>query len=153
MTTTTRPVTEAVSTLNSLLRGELSAVDTYDLAIDKADDSTGNHHRLETIRADHSDHIRFLQRAITTLGGEHSPGPGAWGAYATVVEATASLFGDAASLKALKEGEEHGLKEYREALEVPELPADVRTTIAQQMIPAQQRHIESLDSLIAAAGK
>lgn len=153
MTTITSPAAQAVSSLNSLLRGELSAVDTYGLAIDKTEDSNVNRERLEKIRSNHREHVRFLEHAITTLGAEHAPGAGLWGAYATVIEATASLFGDAAALKALKEGEEHGLKEYREALEGPELPADVRTAIMQQMIPAQQRHIESLDSLIAAIGK
>lgn len=61
-----------------------------------------------------------------------------------------SLFGDASSLKALKEGEEHGLKDYQEALN------DVDTTTAQliqnQLIPAQQRHINLLDQLISSVG-
>ena len=52
------------------------------------------------------------------------------------------------ALKALKEGEEHGLKEYEEALDdeiSPELQSVVRTLISRQ-----QAHIQTLDRLIVA---
>lgn len=39
---------------------------------------------------------------------------GAWGEWAKLVMGTAKLLGDKAALKALKEGEESGLKEYQD---------------------------------------
>jgi hypothetical protein len=62
-----------------------------------------------------------------------------------------SLFGDTASLKALKEGEEHGLKDYNEA--VNDVDATSAQFIRNQLIPAQQRHINLLDQLIGSVGK
>ncbi len=55
--------------------------------------------------------------------------------------------GDAAALKALKEGEEHGLKDYESALD--KVDAMTRQIIAADLIPAQRRHIQQLDSLLA----
>jgi hypothetical protein len=84
------------------------------------------------------------------LGGEPSDSSGAWGAWAKTVQGTANLLGDNTALKSLKEGEEHGLKDYQEAVD------DVDPTSAQliqnQLIPAQQRHINLLDQLIGSAG-
>ena len=62
-----------------------------------------------------------------------------------------NIFGDTSSLKALKEGEEHGLKDYQEALD------DVDPTSSQliqnQLIPAQHGHINLLDQLMSSVGK
>ena len=72
------------------------------------------------------------------------PGRGAFTPKA--IEATAKLFGDTSALKALKEGEEHGLKDYREALE--DVDGSTRRLIAEVLIPAQQRHITTLDAMM-----
>ena len=71
--------------------------------------------------------------------------------WAKTVQGTMSLFGDTASLKALKEGEEHGLKDYQEALD--DVDANSAQLIQNQLIPAQQRHINLLDQLINGVGK
>jgi hypothetical protein len=65
------------------------------------------------------------------------------------VEGTASIFGDKAALKALKEGEEHGLKDYNEACD--DVDATSAALIESELIPAQQRHIMMLDRMISAA--
>ena len=62
----------------------------------------------------------------------------------------AKLFGNAAALKALKEGEEHGLKEYQDALEDKNLPADCQTLL-RGLLEKQREHIPVLDRLIARA--
>ena len=59
--------------------------------------------------------------------------------------------GDAGSLKALKEGEEHGLKDYTEGFD--DIDATSGELVQNQLIPAQQRHINLLDQLIASVGK
>jgi len=62
-----------------------------------------------------------------------------------------NLFGDNSALKSLKEGEEHGLKDYQAGVD------DIDPTSAQlvqnQLIPAQQRHINLLDQLIGSVGR
>ena len=70
------------------------------------------------------------------------------GAFAKAVEGTAKLLGNAAALKALKEGEEHGLKDYEDALNDKNLPADCQALI-RGLIPRQRQHITTLDGLKA----
>jgi hypothetical protein len=145
---------EAVRQLNSLLRGEISAAETYRMAIDKAADgdstaSSSNLGMLREIQEEHGRAAQALRDRIRELGGEPSDSSGPWGAWAKFTQGTANLFGDAASLKSLKEGEEHGLKDYREGAD----DVDVASAqlIENQLIPAQQRHINLLDQLINSA--
>jgi bacterioferritin (cytochrome b1) len=144
---------EAVRQLNSLLRGEISAAETYRMAIDKVADGTdiANAGLLREIQEEHGRAAQGIRDRIRELGGEPSDSSGAWGAWAKTVQGTMNLFGDGAALKSLKEGEEHGLKDYVEAAD------DVDPTSAQliqnQLIPAQQRHINLLDQLITSAGR
>jgi len=88
---------------------------------------------------------------IRELGGEASDSSGAWGAWAKTVQGTMNLFGDASALKSLKEGEEHGLKDYQEAID--DVDPSSGQLIQNQLIPAQQRHINLLDQLISSAGR
>jgi uncharacterized protein (TIGR02284 family) len=144
---------EAVRQLNSLLRGEISAAETYRMAIDKvADgDSVPNVGLLRQMQEEHGRAAQELRDRIRSLGGEPSDSSGAWGAWAQTVQGTMNLFGDASALKSLKEGEEHGLKDYQEALD--DTDADTADLIQNELIPNQQKHISILDQLINAAGR
>jgi uncharacterized protein (TIGR02284 family) len=143
---------KAVDQLNSLLRGEISAAETYRMAIDKvADDSAANAGLLREIQEEHGRAAQGIRSRIREIGGEASDSSGAWGAWAKTVQATMNLFGDASSLKALKEGEEHGLKDFQEAL--PSVDMSSAQLISNQLIPAQRRHIDLLDQLINSVGK
>ena len=144
---------DAVRQLNSFLRGEISAAETYRMAIDKAGDSTDNAANIGLLREIQEEHGRAAQAIrdrIRELGGEPSDSSGAWGAWAKFTQGTANLFGDASSLKSLKEGEEHGLKDYREG--VDDIDATSAELVQNQLIPAQQRHINLLDQLINSVG-
>lgn len=144
---------ETVRQLNSLLRGEISAAETYRMAIDKvvgSEETGANVGLLWEIQAEHGRAAQEIRDRIQELGGEASDSSGAWGAWAKTVQGTMNLFGDASSLKALKEGEEHGLKDYQEAIE--DVDPNSRQMIHNQLIPAQQRHINLLDQLINAVG-
>ena len=144
---------EAISQLNSLLRGEISATETYRMAMDSVKDNDKFGSQLSVLRemqADHGRAAQALRDRIRALGGEASDSSGVWGAWAKFTQGTANLFGDAASLKALKEGEEHGLKDYEEA--VDDVDVVSLEHIRRELIPAQQRHINALDRLIDAAG-
>jgi bacterioferritin (cytochrome b1) len=143
----------AINQLNSFLRGEISAAETYRMALDRAagsDDNAANMGLLREMQEEHGRAAQSLRDRIRELGGEASDSSGAWGAWAKFVEGTANLFGDTASLKALKEGEEHGLKDYNEG--VDDIDATSAELVANQLIPAQQRHISVLTQLINAVG-
>lgn len=144
---------DAVRQLNSLLRGEISATDTYRMAIDKVSKSekAGDVGLLHEVQQDHTQAAQMLRDRIMELGGEPSDSSGAWGAWAQTVQGTANLLGDTSALKSLKEGEEHGLKDYQDAVDdVDPVTADV---IRAQFIPTQKRHIDLLDQLISVAGR
>jgi len=144
---------EAVRQLNSLLRGEISAAETYRMAIDKVADGAdvANAGLLREIQEEHGRAAQGIRDRIRELGGEASDSSGAWGAWAKTVQGTMNLFGDAAALKSLKEGEEHGLKDYQEAMD--DVDPSSAQLIQNQLIPAQQRHINLLDQLINTTGR
>jgi uncharacterized protein (TIGR02284 family) len=143
---------EAVRQLNSLLRGEISAAETYRNVLDRVTD--GDHAKdaglLRQIQEEHGRAAQSLRDRIRELGGEASDNSGAWGVWAQAVQGTMTLFGgDMGGMKALKEGEEHGLKDYEEALD--DVDASSAQLIQNQLIPAQQRHISLLDQLLSAS--
>jgi uncharacterized protein (TIGR02284 family) len=147
---------EIIRQLNSLLRGEISAAETYRMAIDKVQDSddaavASNTSILQQMQEDHGRAAQALRERIRQLGGEPADSSGAWGTWAQTVQGTMNLFGDTSALKGLKEGEEHGLKDYREALD--DVDASTASVVRNELIPAQQRHISMLDQLINAAGR
>jgi hypothetical protein len=141
------------STLESLVRGEMAAIETYRMALEKLQGSNEpGVAELEAFRRDHRDAADTLWHRMEHRGAEPPAGSGAWGAFAKSVEGTAKLFGNAAALKALKEGEEHGLKEYQDAIEHGELSSDL-TTMLRTFESRQRSHIQVLDRLIAAQSK
>ena len=145
---------EAVRQLNSFLRGEISAAETYRMAIDKVVDKDRSNANIDTLREMQEEHGRAAQALrdrIRELGGEPSDSSGPWGSLATMVQGTMNLFGDASALKSLKEGEEHGLKDYQEG--VDDIDASSAQLVENQLIPAQQRHISLLDQLINSVGR
>lgn len=144
---------EAVRQMNSLLRGEISAAETYRNVLDKISegDSGQDAGLLRQIQEEHGRACQSLRDRIRELGGEAADSSGAWGVWAQAVQGTMTLFGgDKGGLKALKEGEEHGLKDYEEALD--DVDASSAQLIQNQLIPAQQRHISLLDQLLNAPG-
>ena len=145
----------AVQQLNSLLRGEISACETYRMAIDKVSNSDqismDNASILHEIEREHGVAAQQLRQRIEQLGGEASNSSGAWGAWAQTVQGTMNLFGDNAALKSLKEGEEHGLKDFEGALK--EVDPGSRELITSQLIPQQQKHLGLIDQLMAMTNK
>lgn len=139
---------ERIDTLNALLRGELSAVQTYQQALAKLGQSKGSA-QLRWIQEEHVEAVARLRQEIETQGGSPEQTSGAWGAFAKAVEGTAKWLGNAAAIKALKEGEEHGIKEYERALAEKSLAADFETLIRSTILPQAREHIPALDRLMA----
>lgn len=141
----------AVSMVNELLRGELSAVETYRQALEKVGDVKGS----EQLRKFHEDHqmaASKLRDEVTRLGGKPSTDSGAWGTWAKTVMGSAKILGDEAALKALKEGEEHGAKEYKELLENKNTPVETKQLVQDNLLPKQHEHIQAIDQLMNVNG-
>ena len=139
--------------LNTCLRSELSAIETYRQALEKFRADYGQHQgfqQLSQMLRDHEDAASRVTALVQQHGGTPSQDSGAWGTWSKTVMGTAKLFGDKAALKALKEGEESGLEEYRDLVQDAATPADVKNAIS-ALMSRQQEHIRTLDTLIDAA--
>jgi uncharacterized protein (TIGR02284 family) len=142
-----------IETIDKLLKDELSAMETYQQALDKFREhaSLGESEYLMPIYENHKDAVSSLQAQIRQLGGTPCESSGAWGTWAKIVQGGANMLGKKAALKALQEGEKNGAEDYQEALQDPDLPSDVRSLIETKLLPAQQSHICTLDRLLDAA--
>jgi hypothetical protein len=136
---------KSVDALNSLLRGEISAVETYDQALQKLKDDAAVASQLSECRSSHEERVELLRSEIARLGGEPADGSGPWGAFAKLVEGGAKAFGRAAAIAALEEGEDHGLKEYRD--ELPKLDASMRSSLEPKLMSEQQQTHRAMSTL------
>lgn len=135
----------SIDQLNSYLRGEIAAVETYQMALHKLDEiSTARDELLINLKS-HEDRVMMLQDMIMDLGGEPATTSGAWGMFAKAVEGGAKVFGDKATVAALEEGEEHGLDDYEEDLDT--LDPDTRSFVVDKLLPEQQHTHARLTSL------
>lgn len=133
-----------IEPLNRLLRGELSAVETYQQAIKRVSDSSAVL-ELKRISTEHQQAVGLLRDHIREFGGIADESSGAWGVWAKAVEGTATVFGETAALKALKEGEEHGLKEYQAIMDDPDLIPELKSLLTERLKLRQKEHIETLN--------
>lgn len=140
---------EATDTLNGLLRGELAATETYQQAMAKVGSGPGAT-ELDRIHREHREAANAIRQHIHHHDDKPVQGSGCWGAFAKAVEGTSKLFGNAAALKALKEGEESGINSYEDALEDATLPADCKELVRSRLLPQTKAHVPVLERLMQA---
>jgi len=136
--------TETVEKLNSFLRGEISAVETYRQAIEKLGTKPQATVLNDCMRS-HAERVTLLRDEIRRRGGEPAQGSGPWGAFAKLVEGGAGMFGEKAAVAALEEGEDHGRDDYKR--DASELEPDARMFVEQRIMPEQLRTHRVLSSL------
>ena len=142
-----------IDDLNSSLRGELAAIDTYRKALEKSRSKYANdpkYQQLEKMLRDHEQAATLLTSLVRQKGGEPETDSGAWGTWSKTVMGASSLFGDKAALKALKQGEESGIKQYRSLIDDTDTPADVRDA-AMKLMNNDKEHITRLDTMMETA--
>jgi uncharacterized protein (TIGR02284 family) len=135
---------KTVDTLNGFLRGEISAVETYRQAIEKLGNSSMRP-QLEDCRRSHEQRVARLREHVARLGGQPAKDSGAWGAFARLFEGGAKAFGERAAVAALEEGEDHGLKLYRDELD--KLDPTARQMVESDLLPAQERTHQFMSTL------
>lgn len=136
------PLSETdIEQLNSFLRGELAAVETYDQCIGKVTEPVIAS-QLHVLRTSHLHRVRVLIARVTSLGGEPATSSGVWGKFAQVVEGGASAIGEKSAIAILEEGETYGLNLYQHGLE--SLSAVERAFVESDLVPEQQRSHELL---------
>lgn len=144
---------DASTRLEKILRGELAAVESYQRTIldfENADGADGYaRSKLEELLEDHRRAVSILRAHLeATEDAEFDDDPGAWGAFAKVVEKAGAALGDRALLEAMKQGEVHGASEYRTALDQGGVPQPLRAEIRDHLLPQTERHVATLDELM-----
>ena len=142
---TTNQTDKSVDQLNSFLRGEMSAVQTYNIALEKIERTSTVRPMLETCQLSHARRVAALTQAIAARGGKPADSSGPWGMFAKVVEQSATVLGEKAAISALEEGEDHGLHDYQDDLE--KLDAATRQIVVSELLPEQQRTHQTMSSL------
>lgn len=140
-------VEERTEPLNRLLRGELAAAETYQQALTRVSDEPGTP-ELRQIEKEHREAAELLRQHIVQRGGKPSTDSGAWGTWARAVQGTAQLFGNAVALRALREGEEHGVSSYETTLQDPNVDAECKELITTKLLPQTRAHLPTLDRFL-----
>jgi hypothetical protein len=140
---------ESIRTLNSFLRGEIAAVETYRRALATLE-RRDNDEELRACLASHERRVVMLRRRILEVGGEPAETSGPWGAFDRLFDAGPAVSGDDAAIAALEEGEDRGLKQYLD--DVGKLDRDNRRLVAKEILPEQVRTHDSVSDLKLRAG-
>jgi bacterioferritin (cytochrome b1) len=133
-----------IDTLNKFLRGELSAVETYDQAIERLRGGSFLSELTDNQRS-HQERAELLAQQVLQMGGEPSRSSGVWGGFAKLVEGGAKLFGEKAAVAALEEGEDHGMRLYRNELDGVDL--GTRDLVERILLPEQDRTHRTMSAI------
>jgi hypothetical protein len=140
-----------VKHLDSFLRGELAAVETYRMALEKLDVGSPSYNDIQSCLRSHEQRVELLRDAIVRYGGRPSTSSGPWGVFAKAVEGGARAFGEKAAIAALEEGEDHGVKDYRGDLD--DLDPAARQLVEGELLPRQLETHRAMSNLKRASAK
>jgi len=136
--------TRSLQQLRSFCRGELSAAESYAIALG-APVLRRHQQVLSACRDSHQKRARLLGREILRLGGEIPRFSGPWGALVDTIEQAAVALGPSAAIRALVQGEEHGLRDYR--VDVDKLAPTPRQLVENVVMPAQVETYRAVSAL------
>jgi len=135
-TATSQDNSGTIDQLNSFLRGELSAAETYRLALERLEQSEFRPTLVQCSRS-HEERARLLTEAILGRGGEPADSSGAWGSLVRMLERSAAAISESAAVAVLEEGEDHGRDDYLRDLDGLEPTA--RQLVEFAILPEQRR--------------
>lgn len=138
----TQPHSEQdVKYLNSFLKNELAAVETYSQVIGKSKhpDLTSS---LSNLQQSHRKRADLLRQKIQALGGQPADSSGMWGGVSKLLQGTSNLFGEKAAVSTLEEGEDRGRDDYKR--DMSKLSPDCQRFIEQEIMPEQQRSHDAM---------
>ena len=134
-------------TLNKLLRGELSAIDSYNRGLSSFEDMVIAE-ELSRISADHQKAAATIRGYIEASGGEPAESSGAWGTIATTLTDAAKLLGPETVLQTLRRGELIGISEYTSALDNEAIAPQCKQEIRDNFLPKCYLHVDRLEQLV-----
>jgi Domain of unknown function (DUF2383) len=141
-----------VTTIEKLLKDEMSATVTYQKALEELNFPGGKFmtDSITPMLGDHKAAVSLLQEQMVKLGGTPPRTSSTWGTWPELVLENADLLGKRSALKVLIDGEIKGESYYTDVLKDPTLSADFRALIETKLLPNQQLHIRSLDRVMDA---
>ncbi len=95
---------EYIEDLNAFLSGEISAADTYALALERIKDVDVRQAMLKC-QMSHADRVAKLTAEVRTVGGEPAKSSGIWGGFESMTQDSASTEQDALAIMELAEAE------------------------------------------------
>lgn len=134
---------EFVHEFNSLLAGERSCVETYDLALSKAKLADV----LETLtycRNNHMARVALLTSHVLSCGGTPNESTGLWGGFEKFVQDSAANERDAIAM--MEQAEAERLVNYEAQREL--MVGPVRACLDNELLPAQHETHLSLSTLL-----
>ncbi len=135
---------QTIEQLNSFLRGELSAAETYRQALEKLTASP-NRGTLEQCQRSHADRASLLAQEVQRRGGAPAEGSGPWGGLSKVLTKGAAMIGEKAAIAVLEEGEDHGRDDYKRDL--ADLDPLAQKLVEEKILPEQLRTHDAMSAL------
>jgi hypothetical protein len=133
-----------VDQLNSFLRGELAAAETYRMALERMEQSQYRPTLVQCTRS-HEERARLLTEAILGRGGEPAASSGAWGSLVRMIERSAVAISESAAIAVLEEGEDHGRDDYLRDLD--DLEPSARQLVEFAILPEQRRTHDTIKAV------
>lgn len=131
---------DIASVLNALIELDLDAVEAYEAAIERLDD-TDDKARLSTFMGDHERHVRELQTLVEGMGETPATKPDIKHVLTKGKVVLGSLIGDRLILLAMRMNEDDTNTAYDRACNREDLPSHVRTVLEQNR-DDERRHRE-----------
>lgn len=136
---------KGVKWLNRLLRGEIAAIETYEIAL--KDESLHNEEvrtLLNQNLVEHRETRTALEKLVFKWRGEPDTSSGLWGAFTDTLTAAAKALSTSLAIETLIRGEEHGRSDYVDMLEEMR-PESELSNFCRDMLRAQERHTRRLE--------
>jgi bacterioferritin (cytochrome b1) len=134
-----------IDQLNSFLRGEISAVETYRLALERLASDSPARPQLDAVMTSHARRVNTLRDRIRNLGGHPSENSGPWGTLVKAVETGAKVLGDRVVIAVLEQGEDHGLNDY--ISDMNKLDPEARDLVSNELLPQQEETHRTMSTL------
>ena len=133
--------------IEEVIRGEISAAEAYEQVMEslKTDPEA---QRLQSFHEDHLDAVDYWKEQSMKDNILDDDSSGIWGTAVKGFVGLSKLFGSTSALAALREGEEYGLKLYKDLVKSENLSEEQKEQISTHFIPLQEKHIDSLNAII-----
>jgi len=133
-----------IGALSTLLCGEISAVEAYNLAIENVKDESLLP-VLEECRNSHAMRVVTLQDRMEYLQENALESSGWWGALARFVEGSATIISDKVALSVLAAGEDYGFTQYEQ--HIKDLDSETFDVALSELLPEQGKTLHAINNL------